>query len=309
MADERVLVVGGAGFIGSHLCAALSKEFEVVALDNLCTGLRSNLDGLGVQLVEHDAVAPFPELGKFGYVFNLASPASPVDYQRLSTETLLSGSYGMKNALDCAKRNGAKLVQASTSEVYGDPLVHPQTEEYWGNVNPIGPRSCYDEAKRYAEALCIAYARSGEKVAIARIFNTYGPRMRLDDGRVIPNFVGQALRGEPLTVYGDGSQTRSFCFVSDTVRALMLLASSDVSGEVFNVGNPDERAILDFAGVVKRAVGSTSGIVFKPLPVDDPRRRRPDISKISSRLGWSPQVGLEDGLRETIAWFGKRVRA
>ena len=308
MARERILVTGGAGFIGSHLCESLSKRFDVVALDNFATGRKENLEGLGVEFIHHDAIEPFPEeIGRFDFIFNLASPASPVDYQNLSIQTLLVGSLGMKNALDFAEKSGARLLQASTSEVYGDPLVHPQKEDYWGNVNPIGPRSCYDEAKRYAEALCMAYSRKGLPVAIARIFNTYGPKMRLDDGRVVPNLVGQALRGEPMTVYGDGKQTRSFCYVSDMVEGLESLMFSDISGEAFNIGNPEEHSIIEFAQIVKKLSGSDSEIIFKPLPVDDPRRRKPDISKITATLGWRPKVKLEDGLKKTIEWFKKRV--
>jgi len=308
MASERALVTGGAGFIGSHLCESLSKKYEVVALDNLVTGRKENLEGIGAELAIHDVTKPFPKkIGRFDYVFNLASPASPVDYQRLSVETLLVGSLGMKNALDFAKENGARLLQASTSEVYGDPLEHPQKEGYWGNVNPIGLRSCYDESKRYAEALCMAYSRKGLPLVIARIFNTYGPKMRLDDGRVVPNLVGQALRNEPLTVYGDGTQTRSFCHVSDMVRGLEMLMFSKLSGEVFNVGNPAESTILEFAEAVKRATGSRSGLAFKPLPPDDPRRRNPDISRIRAKLGWEPKVKLEEGLKETVKWFKGQI--
>ena len=308
MARERVLVTGGAGFIGSHLCESLAKSYEVVAVDNLSTGRAENLKGLGVELVRHDITKPLPQkVGKAELVFNLASPASPVDYRKLAVQTLLVGSIGVKNVLDYAKKNGSRVIHASTSEVYGDPLVHPQREEYWGNVNPIGERSCYDEAKRYAEALCMAYARAGLPLLIARIFNTYGPRMRLDDGRAIPNFIGQALRGEPLTIYGDGTQTRSFCYVSDTVRALERLMSSEISGEVFNIGNPDERTVLELAQLVKRIAGSNSQLIFKPLPADDPRRRRPDISKIRRMLGWEPKVKIEDGLRETIKWFKGKI--
>ena len=308
MASERALVTGGAGFIGSHLCESLSKKYEVVALDNLVTGRKENLEGIGAELVVHDVTKPFPKkIGRLDYVFNLASPASPVDYQRLSIETLLVGSLGMKNALDFAKENGARLLQASTSEVYGDPLEHPQKEGYWGNVNPIGLRSCYDESKRYAEALCMAYSRKGLPLVIARIFNTYGPKMRLDDGRVVPNLVGQALRNEPLTVYGDGTQTRSFCHVSDMVRGLEMLMFSKLSGEAFNVGNPAESTILEFAEAVKRATGSRSGLAFKPLPPDDPRRRNPDISRIRAKLGWEPKVKLEEGLKETAKWFKGQI--
>ncbi len=310
---ERILVTGGAGFIGSHLCESLAKKgYEIVALDNFATGKRSNLRKIPVKLIKHDITKPFAKklarLGKFDFVFNLASPASPVDYQKLSIPTLLVGSLGMKNSLDFAKANSARLLQASTSEVYGDPLIHPQTEGYWGNVNPIGPRSCYDEAKRYAESLCMAYAREGTPVVLARIFNTYGPRMRLDDGRVVPNLVGQALRNEPLTVYGDGSQTRSFCYVSDLVEGLEKLMFSSLQGDVFNVGNPEEHSILEFAQLVKQLTGASSEITYLPLPQDDPKRRKPDISKIKAALGWEPKVKLEDGMKETIAWFKKEVR-
>jgi len=309
---ERVLVTGGAGFIGSHLCESLSRKYEVAALDNFSTGKRSNLRGISAKLIRHDITKPFAKklakLGKFDFVFNLASPASPIDYQRLSIPTLLVGSIGVKNALDFAKANNARFLQASTSEVYGDPLIHPQEEGYWGNVNPIGPRSCYDEAKRYAESLCMAYSREGLSVVLARIFNTYGPRMRLDDGRVVPNLVGQALRGEPLTVYGDGTQTRSFCYISDMVEGLERMMFSGASGEAFNIGNPEEHSILEFAELVKRLTGTKSEISYLPLPQDDPRRRKPDISKIRAALGWEPKVKLEDGLKETIAWFKKEVR-
>jgi len=306
MVRERILITGGAGFIGAHLCESLSRRFDVVVLDNLSTGRRENLEGLDVEFILHDVVKPFPDgLGRFDFIFNLASPASPVDYQNLSIETLLAGSLGMKNALDFAMKSGARLLQASTSEVYGDPLVHPQSEDYWGNVNPIGPRSCYDEAKRYAEALCMAYSRKGLPVVIARIFNTYGPKMRLDDGRVVPNLIGQALRRESMTVYGDGKQTRSFCYISDMTAGLESLMFSDIRGEVFNVGNPEEHSIIELAQLIKNLSGSDSEIIFKPLPIDDPKRRKPDISKISAAVGWRPKVGLEEGLRKTIQWFKK----
>jgi dTDP-glucose 4,6-dehydratase len=309
MARERALVAGGAGFIGSHLCESLSEKFDVVALDSLVTGSRENLEGVQASLVVHDVARPFPEsLGRFDCVLNLASPASPVDYRVLSVETLLAGALGTKNALDLAQKSGARFLQASTSEIYGDPLEHPQKETYWGNVNPMGERSCYDESKRFAEALCMAYLRkNGVPCVIARIFNTYGPRMRLSDGRVLPNLASQALRGEPMTVYGDGTQTRSFCHVSDTVRAIESLLLSGPAGEAFNVGNPEERTILEFARLVREAAGSASEIVFLPLPEDDPRRRKPDISKIRAATGWEPEVKLEDGIARTMEWFRQKV--
>jgi len=306
MPRERVLVTGGAGFIGSHLCESLVKDgYEVACLDNLSTGRFDNISGKEVEFVQADITSDFgPLAGKADLVFNLASPASPVDYQNLSIETLLAGSLGMKNVLDYAEANGARVLQASTSEVYGDPLVHPQVESYWGNVNPIGVRSCYDEAKRYAEALCMSYFRKQKASGvIARIFNTYGPRMRLDDGRVVPNFVGQALRGEPLTVYGDGTQTRSFCYVSDMVEALKKLMFSGIEAEVFNAGSPEEYRIIEFAELVVKLTGSKSGIEFEELPADDPKKRKPDISKIKRAIGWEPKVKVEQGLQKTIDWF------
>ena len=312
MAEGKILVAGGAGFIGSHLCESLSKSYEVVCVDSLVTGRKQNIRGMPVSFVLHDITKPLnsklQKFGKFDYIFNLASPASPIDYQRLSIQTLLVGSLGVKNLLDFAKANSARFLQASTSEVYGDPLVHPQPEAYWGNVNPIGPRSCYDESKRYAESLCIAYAKEGVSAVIARIFNTYGPRMRLEDGRVVPNLVGQALRGEPLTVYGDGTQTRSFCYVSDMVRALQGLMFSKLSCEAFNAGNPEEHSINEFAQVVKRLTGTESQVKYLPLPQDDPKRRKPDISKIRKAIGWEPKVGLEEGMALTIDWFRKQVK-
>ncbi|MBI5158746.1 SDR family oxidoreductase [Candidatus Micrarchaeota archaeon] len=304
----KILVTGGAGFIGSHLCERLAGEGnKVICVDNLSTGRKENVEGIAnVEFVKQDVTKQFEV--KCEQVYNLASPASPVDYRNLSVETLLVGSVGVQNVLECARKNNARMLHASTSEVYGDPQVHPQVETYFGNVNPIGPRSCYDEAKRYAEALCIAYhSKKLANVVLARIFNTYGPRMRLDDGRVVPNFVGQALRGEPITVYGDGKQTRSFCFVSDQVEALVKLMNSKFSGEAFNSGNPEEHTILEFAQRIKQMTKSESEIVFKPLPQDDPKKRKPDITKIKKAIGWQPKVELDEGLKKTIEWFKQKI--
>ncbi|MBX5481075.1 MAG: SDR family oxidoreductase [Myxococcaceae bacterium] len=309
----RVAVLGGAGFLGSHLCERLAQEgaAEIVAVDNLITGTLRNVEELrahkGFRFVQADITEGIPWDGPCDFVFNLASPASPIDYAKRPVETLRVGSQGTENALRLAERTGATFLQASTSEVYGDPLVHPQTEDYWGNVNPIGPRSCYDESKRYAEALTMAYRRArGVKTRIVRIFNTYGPRMRLDDGRVVPAFVAQALRGEDFTVFGDGRQTRSFCYVSDLIDGICRLMLSDESDPV-NVGNPRELTILEFAEAVRAAAGGGGRIVHRPMPKDDPKQRRPDISRAKRLLGWEPRVSLEEGLKETIAWFRRVV--
>ncbi|MCI0571768.1 MAG: SDR family oxidoreductase [Myxococcaceae bacterium] len=310
MKGRRAVVLGGAGFVGSHLCERLLKEgaSRVVSVDNLITGRAENVAHLvgrpEFQDVRHDITeGPIQVEGPVDVVFNLASPASPIDYAQLPIETLRVGSIGTENGLELAVEKGARFLQASTSEVYGDPTVHPQREDYWGNVNPVGPRSCYDESKRYAEALCVAYARmKGVPVRIVRIFNTYGPRMRLNDGRVVPAFVSQALRGEDFTVFGDGMQTRSFCYVTDLVDGIYRLALSDVEGPV-NVGNPREMTMLEFAEAVRAAAGGGGRIDFKPLPKDDPRQRRPDISRARELLGWEPRVPLEQGLRETIHYF------
>ncbi len=310
MKGRRAVVLGGAGFVGSHLCERLLKEgaSRVVSVDNLITGRAENVAHLvgrpEFQDVRHDITeGPIQVEGPVDVVFNLASPASPIDYAQLPIETLRVGSIGTENGLRLALQKGARFLQASTSEVYGDPTVHPQREDYWGNVNPVGPRSCYDESKRYAEALCVAYARmKGVPVRIVRIFNTYGPRMRLNDGRVVPAFVSQALRGEDFTVFGDGMQTRSFCYVTDLVDGIYRLALSDVEGPV-NVGNPREMTMLEFAEAVRAAAGGGGRIDFKPLPKDDPRQRRPDISRARELLGWEPRVPLEQGLRETIHYF------
>jgi dTDP-glucose 4,6-dehydratase len=306
---KRAVVMGGAGFLGSHLCERLLADgaSEVISLDNFVTGDERNLAGPRMNerfvSLHHDVTEPFSFDGPVDYVFNMASPASPIDYAQLPIETLRVGSLGTENGLRLAHQKNAVFLQASTSEIYGDPLVHPQREEYWGNVNPIGPRSCYDEAKRYGEALVAAYRRAhGVRTRIVRIFNTYGPRMRLNDGRVVPAFVGQALRGEEFTVFGDGSQTRSFCYVSDLIDGIVRLAMSDVE-EPVNIGNPREMTILQFAEAVRAAMGGGTRITFKPLPKDDPKQRQPDISRARTLLGWEPRVPLEEGLRETIAYF------
>ncbi|KFA88609.1 UDP-glucuronic acid decarboxylase family protein [Archangium violaceum] len=309
MKGQRVVVLGGAGFVGSHLCERLLDDGAsgVVSVDNYITGAEANVAHLrgraGFEVVKQDITEGFSVDGPVHYVFNMASPASPIDYAKLPLETMRVGSLGTENGLKLAQARGAVFLQASTSEVYGDPHVHPQREDYWGNVNPIGPRACYDEAKRYAEALTMVYARSyGVQTRIVRIFNTYGPRMRLNDGRVVPAFVGQALRGEDFTVFGEGTQTRSFCYVRDLVDGLIRLALSDVI-EPVNIGNPREMTMLEFAEAVRAAAGGGGRIVHKPLPKDDPKQRRPDISRARQLLGWEPRVPLEEGLRETIAWF------
>ncbi|ACU96184.1 UDP-glucuronic acid decarboxylase family protein [Saccharomonospora viridis] len=308
---EHVLVVGGAGFIGSHVCQRLLRSgHRVTCVDSLVTGSVTNvaslLDDARFRFVELDVTLPlprWPDLGTPDSVLNLASPASPKDYQRLPIETLRTGSRGTEHTLELAVRHGARFVLTSTSEVYGDPLEHPQRETYWGNVNPIGPRSVYDEAKRYAEALTMAYHRElGADVAIARVFNTYGPRMRTDDGRMIPNFITQALSGAPLTVAGSGTQTRSVCYVDDTVTGLLALWRSGLTGPV-NIGNPHELTVGQVAEEIRRITRTTSPVISIPGAVDDPRRRCPDITVARTQLGWSPEVGLHEGLRRTIAWF------
>lgn len=304
----RVLVSGGAGFIGSHLCDRLLADgHEVVALDNLSTGRAGNLRHLrgcrSFRLLIHDVCEPLKECRGFDAVFSLASPASPKDYLDRPIETLLAGSVGTRNMLEVARRDAAVFVQASTSESYGDPLVHPQPETYWGNVNPVGPRAVYDESKRFAEALTMAYHdRYGLETRLARLFNTYGPRMKADDGRVLPGFLVQALRGEPLTVFGDGLQTRSFCYVSDTIEGLMRLAVSSEPSPV-NIGSPREVTVLELARKVQRLAEAECGILRLPLPQDDPRRRQPDIGKARRVLDWEPQVSLDDGLRKALDWF------
>jgi dTDP-glucose 4,6-dehydratase len=304
----RVLITGGAGFLGSHLCDwFLSEGHQVIAIDNLITGTVRNIEHLAgherFRFIKHDVTEYIYIDGPVDAVLHFASPASPIDYLQLPIQTLKVGALGTHKALGLARNKGARFLLASTSEVYGDPLQHPQDEDYWGNVNPIGPRGVYDEAKRFAEALTMAYHRShGLDTRIARIFNTYGPRMRLDDGRVVPNFVGQALRGEPLTVHGDGSQTRSFCFYDDLIEGVYRLLQVEYALPV-NLGNPTEMSILEFAHVVNRLVGNQAGIAHQPLPADDPKVRQPDISRARELLGWEPRVNLEDGLQRTIDWF------
>jgi dTDP-glucose 4,6-dehydratase len=308
---QRALVTGGAGFLGSHLCDALLAEgWRVVVVDNLLTGHHTNLDHLrnenGFEFLENDICEPF-DPGRIDYVFHFASPASPVDYTIHGIATLKVGSLGTFHALDVARKYGAKFLVSSTSECYGDPLEHPQKETYWGHVNPIGPRSVYDEAKRFTEAVTMAYRRyHNVDTRIVRIFNTYGPRMQLNDGRVIPNFMKQALRGEDLTVYGDGSQTRSFCYVSDEIDGFTRLAKSDEHLPV-NIGNPNEFTILQCAQLVLKVTGSTSKIRHEPLPQDDPKQRRPDITKARQLLGWEPKIDLESGLRQSLDYFKRAV--
>jgi nucleoside-diphosphate-sugar epimerase len=300
----RVLITGGAGFIGSWLCERLVGEgYRVICIDNLSTGTKKNIEGLDIRFIEHDVREPLDVEADF--IYHLASRASPVDFPKYPIDILLTNSVGTYNMLRLANKNGARFLLASTSEVYGDPLEHPQSEGYRGNVSPIGPRACYDESKRFAEALTMAFHREqGLDVRIARIFNTYGPRMRPDDGRVISNFATQALGGKPITVYGDGRQTRSLCYVSDTVDALLrLMSAGDLPGEVVNIGNPNELPILEVADMVKKIADSDSEVVFRPLPQDEPRRRCPDITKAKEVLKWEPRVGLEEGLSKTIAWF------
>jgi dTDP-glucose 4,6-dehydratase len=308
----RIAVLGGSGFLGSHLCDhLLARGDEVVCVDDFSTGRRANVAHLAghdrFTLVEADISTGIPVEGPVTGVFNLASPASPPDYLSLPLQTLSVGSEGTRRGLELAARHGARFLMASTSEVYGDPEVHPQDESYWGRVNPIGPRSVYDEAKRFSEALTMAHHRTlGTDVTIVRIFNTYGPRLRPDDGRVVSNFLLQAMRGEPLTVYGDGSQTRSLCYVEDEVRGLVALFDSSLVGPV-NIGNPDEYTVLQLAEAVIDLLGSSSTIEHLPLPTDDPTRRRPDITLARSALGWEPTTSLEDGLARTAAYLADDV--
>jgi len=310
----RVLVTGGAGFIGSHLCEFfLDKGWDVVCMDDFITGSRDNLAAFesrhGFTLIEHD-VTKYIELdGHLDWVLHFASPASPLDYLELPIQTLKVGALGTHNALGVAKAKGARFLLASTSEVYGDPLVHPQREDYWGHVNPVGPRGVYDEAKRFGEAITMAYHRThGIDTRIVRIFNTFGPRMRLKDGRAIPAFMGQALTGAPLTVFGDGSQTRSFQYISDLVDGLWRLMETPVN-EPVNLGNPKEMTLLELAKRIIKLTASRSEMVFRPLPVDDPKVRQPDIGRARALLGWEPRVEIDDGLRFTVDWFRAKLRA
>ncbi len=304
----RVVVTGGAGFLGSHLChRLLDRGDDVVCLDNLITGSLTNISHLfgrrGFTFVEHDVSTYVWVPGEVDHVMHFASPASPVDFARIPIPILKVGSLGTHNALGLAKAKGARFFLASTSEVYGDPLVHPQPESYWGNVNPIGPRGVYDEAKRFAEAMTMAYHRHhGLDVRIVRIFNTYGTSMRADDGRAVSNFIVQALAGKPITVYGDGSQTRSFCYVDDEVRGFLALLDSDVVGPV-NIGNPHEYTIVELAEMVIDVTGSSSDIVFEPLPEDDPTQRKPDITQAVEKLGWQPEIDLRTGIERSATYF------
>lgn len=305
---KTILITGGAGFIGSHLCNfLLEKEFRVICMDNLITGNKKNIKHLGnnknFELIDHDISKHIIIDEPLDYVLHFASPASPIDYQKIPIQTLKAGSLGTHNTLGLTLAKKAKYMLASTSEVYGDPLVNPQPETYWGNVNPTGPRGCYDEAKRFAEALTMAYHRIHKlDTRIVRIFNTYGPIMRKDDGRVVPNFINQALNDTPITIYGDGKQTRSFCYVSDLIDGIYKLMISDTNDPV-NLGNPEEHTILEFAELIKELTKSKSKLIFKPLPIDDPHVRCPDITKAKRELRWEPKMKLRDGIIKTIEWF------
>lgn len=307
---ETILVTGGAGFIGSHLCESLLNEgYKVVCLDNLITGKRRNIEGLenneNFKFIEADVTKNLELDFKFNYIFHLASPASPIDYQNHPEETLLANSVGTLNVLNLAKNMNAKVLVASTSEVYGDPLVHPQKETYWGNVNSFGARSNYDESKRFAESASYVFLKKyGLDIRIIRIFNTYGPKMQVNDGRVVSNFINQAIKNESITIYGDGTQTRSFCYVSDLVEGIKKAMFTEFTkGEVINLGNPEEYTMKDFAQKIKEMTNSNSEIVFKDLPPDDPKQRQPDITKAKELLGWEPKVSVEEGLQKTIEYY------
>lgn len=313
---KTALVAGGAGFIGSHLCERLLKGgYRVLCLDNLLTGSRDNIKGLesdpNFEFIEQDITEPFEnwklKIENCDVVINLASPASPKDYQKHPLETLHTGSLGTENLLKLAQKTKARFIHASTSEVYGDPLDHPQKESYWGNVNPYGPRSMYDETKRYAEALIYNYRRLYHlDTAIVRIFNTYGPKMKYDDGRVVSNFVVQALKGKPITIYGNGRQTRSFCYIDDMIEGIIKTIESKIEGPI-NLGNPGEFTIADLASTIKKMTGSKSKITYTAKPLDDPEHRQPDISKVRTELGWEPKINLEEGLKRTIEWFKQQM--
>jgi dTDP-glucose 4,6-dehydratase len=307
---KTILITGAAGFLGSHLCDRFINDgYHVIGMDNLITGSLKNIEHLfkleHFEFYHHDVSKFIHVPGELDYILHFASPASPIDYLKIPIQTLKVGSLGIHNCLGLAKAKGARLLIASTSEVYGDPNVHPQPEEYWGNVNPVGPRGVYDEAKRFQEAITMAYHTfHGLETRIVRIFNTYGPRMRLNDGRVLPAFIGQALRGEGLTIFGDGSQTRSFCYVDDLVEGIVRLLNSDYSLPV-NIGNPDEITISQFAKEIIKLTGTKQKVVYKDLPVDDPKQRRPDIAKAKEILGWEPKINREEGLKKTYAYFKK----
>ena len=308
MNKKRILITGAAGFLGSHLCDRFIREgYHVIGMDNLITGNIKNIEHLfklpDFEFYHHDVSKFIHVPGKLDYILHFASPASPIDYLKIPIQTLKVGSLGTHNCLGLALAKGARILVASTSEVYGDPLVHPQTEEYWGNVNPVGPRGVYDEAKRFQEAMTMAYHTfHNVETRIIRIFNTYGPRMRLNDGRALPAFIGQALRGEDLTVFGDGSQTRSFCYVDDLVEGIYRLLLSDYASPV-NIGNPDEISLKDFAEEILKLTDSKQKIVYKPLPADDPKQRRPDITKAKEILGWEPKINRAEGLKITYEYF------
>ena len=308
MQQKRILITGAAGFLGSHLCDRFIKEgFKVIGMDNLITGDLKNIEHLfkleQFEFYHHDVTKFIHIQGELDYILHFASPASPIDYLKIPIQTLKVGAMGTHNCLGLAKAKGARILVASTSEVYGDPLVHPQTEEYWGNVNPVGPRGVYDEAKRYMESITMAYhTYHNVDTRIIRIFNTYGPRMRLNDGRALPAFIGQALRGEDMTVFGDGSQTRSFCYVDDLVEGIYRLLMSDYNMPV-NIGNPDEISLKDFAQEILHLTGNKVKIVYKPLPVDDPKQRQPDITKAKEILGWTPTIKRSEGLKTTYEYF------
>lgn len=312
MSNKRILITGAAGFLGSHLCDRFLKEgYTVVGMDNLLTGNIKNIEHLfpvkEFEFYHHDVTKFVHVPGNIDYILHFASPASPIDYLKMPIQTLKVGAMGTHNLLGLAKAKGARILLASTSEVYGDPLVHPQTEEYWGNVNPIGPRGVYDEAKRYMESITMAYHNfHGLETRIIRIFNTYGPRMRLDDGRALPTFMSQALRGEDVTVYGDGSQTRSFCYCDDLVEGIYRLLLSDYHMPV-NIGNPVEISLLQFAEEVIALTGSKSKIVYEPLPQDDPKQRQPNITKAKEILGWQPTIDRSEGLKRTLEYFKKHI--
>jgi dTDP-glucose 4,6-dehydratase len=308
MSQKRILITGAAGFLGSHLCDRFIKEgYYVIAMDNLITGDLMNIDHLrsnsNFEFMHHDITKYIDIEGNLDYILHFASPASPIDYLKIPIQTLKVGALGTHNCLGLAKAKGARILVASTSEVYGDPLVHPQKEEYWGNVNPVGPRGVYDEAKRFMESITMAYHTfHNVETRIVRIFNTYGPRMRLNDGRALPAFIGQALRGEDLTVFGDGSQTRSFCYVDDLVEGIYKLLLSNYSSPV-NIGNPNEISLKEFAEEILILTGSTVNIVYKDLPVDDPKQRKPDITKAKTLLGWEPKIDRSEGLKKTYKYF------
>ncbi len=310
---ERVVVTGGSGFIGSHLCEELIKDYEVLCIDDLSSGSEKNIIPLkkykNFKIIKHNIIEPL-KLDDVNFIFHLASRASPPDYQAFPIHTLRTNSEGTYNMLEIARKDNAKFLLASTSEVYGDPLEHPQKETYWGNVNPVGPRSCYDESKRFGEALTMGFLREYDTdVRIVRIFNTYGPRMKANDGRVVSNFIVQALKNEPITVYGNGLQTRSFCYVSDMVDGIKkAMFNENGRGNVFNLGNPREFTIIELAGIIKKMTSSKSEIILKPLPEDDPTRRRPDITKAKQIIGWEPKCTLEQGLTKTIEYFRGELR-